>query len=470
MNRKSGVVLAVVLMVFFTITLIGTTLLSVVMTKARQVNALEKRTQAYLFARTGVEIARSLAEQKQIGDKILLVYGNLRQMEGTTAEFVLEDVSDLWETTTDTAIRMAFENSLSQYRTHDIVAAVWKKGKSVQVISAGNAADVTRIVSFRMIASGTLPVFDMAIFADGEIKLGSSSHYQIIGHVGTNSLQLKSIDVPKNAEIVGNVYFGPGTDLEGVPASDYNIVGDYGLGTLDEVRLYELPDFPDKPTLDKKGVLNTSTFTVISSDGHYSKITVDHELTIETGSEGNVRRIVIDELDLEEDIVIAGNGRLEIFVMKFACLSGSINKNGEIDAVTVYYDGDSENHIELSGNHKPEINGTFYIKDANLKLTGNSELNVNGLVIMHDEEGKHFAELKGTADGFVTGLFAPNSRVEMYGNSAFYGPIIAKEFDGSGGGNEGGVRYPTSLEIEHLLEIFPGEEGSSTGTEEEWGE
>ncbi len=81
MKRKKGIILGVTLMMFLTIAVLGTTIMAIVMSKARQTNDLEKRTQAYFFARSGVEIAiQYLIDKPSENDsknKIWSLHGNL---------------------------------------------------------------------------------------------------------------------------------------------------------------------------------------------------------------------------------------------------------------------------------------------------------------------------------------------------------------------------------------------------------
>ena len=77
MKRKKGIILGVTLMMFLTIAVLGTTIMAIVMSKARQTNDLEKRTQAYFFARSGAEIARQYSSKADLADKIHILYGNL---------------------------------------------------------------------------------------------------------------------------------------------------------------------------------------------------------------------------------------------------------------------------------------------------------------------------------------------------------------------------------------------------------
>lgn len=178
MNRKSGVILGIALIIFLVISIIGAALMTVVMGKARQTNDLEKRTQAYFFARSGVEIAREYVNEKRKNDeqffdeKVIVLHGNISSENNGELSFDFQDVTDVWPKDN---VRASFEASASSFRNNEIVTAVWRDNEYTNFLSSGNAGDMTRTLAF-MCSEGSagIPVFDMAIFADGKISIGSA--------------------------------------------------------------------------------------------------------------------------------------------------------------------------------------------------------------------------------------------------------------------------------------------------------
>ena len=489
LNSKKGVILGVALIMFLVISIIGISLMTLVMGRASQTNDLEKRTQAYFFARSGVEIAKGFAKQKSeiekqyFENKVYVLYGNLRDNDdGNSVNFNIEDVTSFWSD----SVRSSFEASASSFESYDIVTAVWKKKDSdyFNFLSSGNAGDMTRTLAFKYSeGSAGIPVFDMAIFANGRIETGASNNTEITGNVGTNSTDTSSISRQgnngngqgnggKKTAIFGDVFFGPGTDVDELDPKDYFLEEGREVRTLESTRDYKsiIPEFPDFPELSDRGSFNvTSNESMINDDGYYENISVDpgKTLTIDTGAEGTVRRVVIDELTLGRDssIELSGSGNLNLYVVNNVDLpNGSnkmafINNNGDpesIDRIVFHYKGDTLGNLDFKG--------TLFIHNENgVSLGGNSTLNVSGLIIY---DGTGNLSMKGTPDAHSIALFAPKAKVIMSGNASFYGAIVCNEYDGSGGPN---VIYKDIEEefTEASLEIIDadGEEAF-----EQWGE
>lgn len=453
MNSKKGVILGLALIMFLVISIIGISLMTLVMGRARQTNDLEKRTQAYFFARSGVEIARGFAMQKSeidnqyFGDKVFVIYGNLRDNDDdNSANFNIEDVTSFWSE----SVRSSFEASAASFESYDVVTAVWKESEYFNFLSSGNAGDMTRTLAFMCCeGSAGTPLFDMAIFADGNIETGASANSEIIGDVGTNATDTSAISRQGNGgngkgknnkiSVYGDVYFGPGTDLDGVEASDYCLAEGNVVGTLDSTRDYKsiIPEFPDFPELTERDSLSVdSDGSIINDDGYYEEINVGSgkTLTIETGEAGNVRKILVNQLKLEDNssIELSGSGNLNLYVVNNVDLpNGSkkmafINNNGNpesIDRVVFYYTGNTLGNLDFKG--------TLFIHNENgVSLGGNSALNVSGLIIY---DGTGDVSMKGTPETHSVALFAPNSKVIMTGNADFHGAIVCNEYDGSGG-------------------------------------
>ncbi len=484
MNRKSGVILGIALIIFLVISIIGAALMTVVMSRARQTNDLEKRTQAYFFARSGVEIAReyvneiSKSDEQFFDEKVIVLHGDLSSEDNGELSFHFQDVTNVWSKDN---VRASFEASASSFRNHEVVTAIWRNSESTNFLSSGNVGDMTRTLAF-MCSEGSagIPVFDMAIFADGKIETGASANSKVIGDIGTNSTDTSAISRQGNGgngnrknnkvAVYGDVYFGPGANLDGVDPGDYYMDGGK-IGTLDSTRDYKgmLPEFPDFPVLPERGSLSVdSNESIINDDGYYSSISMEGKnknnearLTIETGSSSDVRKIVIGQLEMNSyaSIELSGNGKLNLYVENISG-GGSINIEGdqsEIDRVVVYYKGTSLGDLDLRG--------TIHIKneiDDEFRLGGNSNLRVSGLLIYEGSKIK----LYGTPSAKAIALFAPYAEITTHGNPDFYGAIVCERFLANGGGT---VNYK-KVEDEFSdtsLEII---DGDGEEAFEQWGE
>jgi len=481
MNRKSGIILGIALIVFLVISILGAALMTIVMGQAKQANDLEKRTQAYFLARSGVEIAREYVDKidkDALENKILVLYGNLRDDDDYSYDFNIRDVTNIWSND----VRASFEASSSSFRNYEVVTAIWKDDDFTNFISSGNAGDMSRTVAFKCIeASEGIPVFDMAIFANEKISIGSATANKgnITGNVGTNSTDISAISAnnsKKDLNIDGKVFFGLGTNLEKIDPKHYSTIP--YVGTLESTRDYAslLPGFPDFEKVKEdeglgisKSDPKDSEIWTITQDGYYEKITVSSNktLTIYTGSAGTVRKIVVDVLEFgsNSSIELSGEGKLNLYVGSFSSKGDSsvgINKKGnekEIDRVVVYYGGNSLKNVDL------DLTGTIFIEGAgDITLgQGNKELNISGLIIYRGDKN---ITISGTPKISTIALFAPNADVEFKGTSDFYGAIVCKKFIGSGAGT---VEYKNVYAefSETSLEIIDGDGDEAI---ELWGE
>ncbi|MGC9321611.1 MAG: hypothetical protein ACP5FY_05145 [Kosmotogaceae bacterium] len=454
MNRKSGVILGIALIIFLVISIIGAALMTVVMSRARQTNDLEKRTQAYFFARSGVEIAReyvneiSKSDEQFFDEKVIVLHGDLSSEDNGELSFHFQDVTNVWSKDN---VRASFEASASSFRNHEVVTAIWRNSESTNFLSSGNVGDMTRTLAF-MCSEGSagIPVFDMAIFAGGRIETGASANSKVIGDIGTNSTDTSAISRQgnngngqgnggKKTVIDGDVFFGSGTDVDELDPNDYFLEEGHLVRTLENTRDYKsiLPEFPDFPVLTKRDSLSVnSNESVINDDGYYENISVNpgKTLTIDTGAEGTVRSVVVDQLSLglNSSIELSGSGKLNLHVKNNLNLPNGngklafINNNGNpesIDRIVFYYTGDTLGNLDFKGT-------LFKHNENGVSLGGNSTLNVSGLIIY---DGAGNVSMKGTPEAHSIALFAPNSKVIMTGNADFHGAIVCDEYDGSGG-------------------------------------
>jgi len=484
LNSKKGVILGVALIMFLVISIIGISLMTLVMGRARQTNDLEKRTQAYFFARSGVEIAREYVNEinksdKQFFDeKVIVLHGDLSSEDNGKLSFHFQDVTNVWSKDN---VRVSFEASASSFESYDIVTAVWKDSDYFNFLSSGNAGDMTRTLAFKYSeGSAGIPVFDMAIFANGRIETGASNNTEITGNVGTNSTDTSSISRQGNngngqgnggmkTVIDGDVFFGPGTDVDELDPKDYFLEEGCEVRTLESTRDYKsmIPTFPDFPKFEVVKSLNiTESSESINEDGYYSSVSIkgknkkEARLTIETGSSSDVRKIVIEQLEMNSyaSIELSGNGKVNLYVGNISG-GGSINIEGdesEIDRVVVYYKGTSLGDLDLRG--------TIHIKneiDDEFRLGGSNNLRVSGLLIY---EGSSIV-LHGTPSAKAIALFAPYAEITTHGNPDFFGAIVCERFLANGGGT---VKYK-KVEDEFSdtsLEIISGDGVESF----EWGE
>jgi hypothetical protein len=413
MKRKKGIILGVTLMMFLTIAVLGTTIMAIVMSKARQTNDLEKRTQAYFFARSGVEIAiQYLIDKPSENDsqnKIWILHGNL-PAPGGNSDFSIS------EKTREGEWYSNVRNALEEFRNdegngEEVVTAVWQEAEKLNILSLGTASDVTRVVSY--MGRYTIPetVFPFALYATGSITAKGAS--TIIGKIGTPDIN----------------------NVSGI--DDENII------VVEEGMNYEYPEFKESPFDETSPV--TINPAVISSDGYYKGIT--GSITIKTDpTDPDSMRVGIDNLSNVSSIVIEGTGKVELYVDDLLSPKGVINWDGDPGKLSIYY-----HHTVTKENEKDvgtidlsafKMSGTLFIygeHDLDLKKTpvitfgtsNDSGFKLNGLMVV---EGTYTIEANGGlhGDNVATLIYAPDSDVTLVGNPQFYGGIVAKTFYSGG--------------------------------------
>ncbi|MBP7200179.1 MAG: pilus assembly PilX N-terminal domain-containing protein [Mesotoga sp.] len=449
MNRKSGIILGIALIMFLVISILGAALMTIVMGQAKQANDLEKRTQAFFLARSGVEIAREYVnkiDKDDLENKILVLYGNLRDDDDHSYDFNIQDVTSIWSNN----IRASFEASSSSFRNYEVVTAIWKDDSFTNYISSGNAGDMSRTVAFKCIeASEGIPVFDMAVFADKYVELTGSS--KILGDVGINATiftdNQQGIKLAWSTEISEDALVGVGaTPTTSVVLASRSVKDNIKgvLATLDSQRTYIKATFPDKfPVLDPKGSLSTdwANECLISEDGYYETIRLhgNRIIEIDTGAIGNIRRIVVDNTSFEQGkIILLGEGILEMYVRNFSSenfLQGDTQFNckevknkgkteyvGDSERLRIFYEGSKE--LKISGNAR--IKGILHSNKSNIFVGGSNAF--YGLIV----SGGQRVEISGDCTADVIAIYAPEAELFLAGSSSIYGAVVCRKFHGMG--------------------------------------
>ena len=408
MKRKKGIILGVTLMMFLTIAVLGTTIMAIVMSKARQTNDLEKRTQAYFFARSGVEIAiQYLIDKPSENDsqnKIWILHGNL-PAPGGNSDFSIS------EKTREGEWYSNVRNALEEFRNDEgkgkeVVTAVWQEVEKLNILSLGTASDVTRVVSY--MGRYTIPetVFPFALYATGSIDLGNNT--TVYGNIGISDL--------------GTIKTGKAT-IDGI-VTRANISYDY-------------PGFNEIPFSGAAPV--TINSSVISSDGYYKGITGSITIKTDPTDPDSIMRVRVDNLSTVSSIVIEGTGKVELYVDDLLSPKGIINWGGDPGKLSIYYHHTVTTKIDLS---TFQMSGTLFIKsnqdpvspdsrEITFGTSDKSSFKLNGLMVV-DGVYKIYARGGDHGNNVATIIYAPDSTVDFGGNAEFYGGFVVKSFESKG--------------------------------------
>lgn len=277
------------------------------------------------------------------------------------------------------------------------------------------------------------PEFSKAVFSGEGIELGGSA--RILGHAGTNSTASGSVKLNSWAwpnSIEHNLLIGPGGDPGQVISSpNPNSIGGETL-TYATLQEYPMPEFPQSPAINEFAasinLTGNSSMTLDPADyaGKFIpeiSINSNTNLTINVGESKQIMHV--GDLDVQQGhIHIVGNGSLEIYVDNDFSLDGSssINSNGAIDQLFLYYKGTES--INLAGN--THLKGGIYAETASISLGGSNS--IEGHIIT----GGTNVTITGAASAHSRVIFAPSAFVDMSGSGEVTGAVIAREFKAHG--------------------------------------
>ncbi|MDD3839730.1 MAG: hypothetical protein PHP06_04065 [Clostridia bacterium] len=322
----------------------------------------------------------------------------------------------------------------------------------------GEVSDKIELVMKPSRVEDVITGFDMAAFSMSGISIGGSS--TIIGPVCSNSSKDSSIELSGSARIDGDLYVVPGADADKVVdlSGSASIHGD--IKVLNSPRRYLAPKFPDFPEhlplpADVSPVVGGNLIVgnwpheeyTISGDCSYSGITVsgNGSLIIELGE--SIRRIKVGKLEINQgNIILKGQGRLELYVEDSFKIGGSsaINGDGTSDQLLLYYAGDQPMNIKGS----TKVVGNVYIKEAALNLGGSG--NIVGNIVTGGKD----VNIGGGSSVYASALYAPYADVVIRNSGIFKGAVVAGDVRVQGGSS---IIYDDSVSEGMLIPVEDGQ-------------
>ncbi len=195
----------------------------------------------------------------------------------------------------------------------------------------------------------------------------------------------------------------------------------------DEIIFKAIPA-PGK-TYDENNIKTSeSTEYKIKGGEEYDQIEIANEVPLVIDMEEGDKTITVNKLNIKGDmelINVAEDSHLSINVTDEFNLNGSgrLNPFGEINNVTVFYQG--TNDINIAGG--TELIGNLFIDKADLTFTAGSS--IKGHVISNGNN----ITISGGSDVNTRVIYAPNSKVTLKGGGNVKGSVIANSFKASGG-------------------------------------
>jgi hypothetical protein len=412
-NNK-GAALPLVLIFSLVFLISGATFLEYHVSGAKLVSNNLQSMQAYYIARAGAIATATYMVQNPAAA------GDLIGKETTSATALGQGIID--------KVKVYYKDPSQQNQPNGII-----------VESTGTVGSFSKKVILTLTKSetGFRLYYDMALFSLTTIKLIEGA--MIKGNVGTNLATSECVSFDGGSKINGKLTFGPGGDPQKcitIPRDsdiDDHILG--GYAELSSTRSYPLPDFPEYPTdlpMADGTQINNGKLTVdyrnytIDSNGYYPLISIIEGgvLTIYVGSD--IRKIRVGNLDIQQGFInLEGTGKLILYVDDNFALKGSstINHNGSIGALTMYYNG--SNTVNPTGGTK--MKGSIYVRNAPIVISE------GGGVLGNIITGGNSVEISGGATAEVKAIYAPNAYVKLIDGGFLYGACIANSFYANGG-------------------------------------
>ncbi|MFW6120307.1 MAG: hypothetical protein ACOC80_05335 [Petrotogales bacterium] len=450
-NRKDGYVLLFTLIVVLILSVLSISAISLVLNETMQLNKTEARLEAHYKALSGIELARSILQSDSVQELRGIFKGNISANETSSFEVVNQlSPGEHWDDATQT-IKNNVKNTVES-ASCDIAFALLSntENSEVKIISYGNRNSILKSIVLYLTLPGSpfeLPIFDMAVYTDSYLEMIGGAKIQ--GKAGTNSNEPGAIYLPGGGvEITDTIYVGVDGDTNVNPSPDPDTpwwpiehpeavikrgsiwqntwLNNHQVESLEEVRQYELPDFPDPPDLinlpdfptfpdniPNSGNLNVNgNNTVTVTEGaNYNNINVSGSGKLIIDLQGNNLSIRADSLDIggAGSIEVNGPGVLNMYVDDDVSISGNGVSSLNNSEYNLYVNGDFSSSgncdVELSNLYTQgftQLGNSGLIEIENLYINSNESFSTsgNGTVRVLSE-----ALIKATSASFSSGLF-----------------------------------------------------------------
>lgn len=416
LRKENGVAMVLVLVTMLVLGLLGTTLVSVSTSESTNVSRQQEKMQAYYLAWSGANTVASYITTNP---------DSLPNMNQYVDQLVAAGQSD----------------PVGLGDGGEFRVLVNRSGQEIIIQSTAQVGQATETTTLTLneISYWIAPNFNTAVFSNNGLKMSNSSI--IIGNVGTNSSASSSIDMSNSASITnpGNVQVGPSADLNVAIKSTGSSSVSGTLSNLSQIKVYELPPFPDFPEdLTHKGSisLNSSQTATIGGSGQYDNINLSNnsQLTINLVGETIIR---VNNLELSNNtkIHLQGTGTLILYVDEEFSLSNSstINDDGEASSLFLYYKGSES----ISPSNTTVFIGSIYVESAEISLS--NAASISGNIIT----GGTKVTISNGITANVQAVYAPNANVTLSNSAEIKGALIANNVTMS---NTARVTYNSSIE------------------------
>ena len=241
----------------------------------------------------------------------------------------------------------------------------------------------------------------------------------------------------------GIVYLNNGASFKNIPGNTgsplYDIYrkavyGDFVISH--EIKYLNVPE-----NLENKGSLkldwrNSSTAPyIIDTDSHFDTLDLDNWYLQVNVPTDEIRFIEADTLKSAPGgtLSISGGGKVVIIVKKLNVTGAKLNLNGNSDDLLIYFKEDEDainfKNFAVKGHiYSPPGRKLIYDGNANAGTYKGVNINIFGNLYVNGE-----VEIKSSVT-MVGNIYAPNTKVELFGNSCIFGLVYAKNIKMYGSG------------------------------------
>lgn len=415
-RKRKGSIMALSIILFAILSGLGTVGLGMSINENKRAIRHQAKTQAYYIARSGAEVVEAA----------ILNLESEEEKEGL--------LKNLPKTINVKGLEFGFDGlghiSLEGNRDKLIIVS---EGKVENVIET-----VEKIINVEInkYEEDIISNIDTTIFSNNNMIFKNNTQNNVNGAIGTNSIISGSLKFDSGFNDKITIKIPVGADSSSIidkPSYDRSIPKVEYI----EKRIYSSPILPAYPeNLPERGIIETSYHNdnpIISRNGYYDRLTIksNRSVTIDT-RKGDVD-LRIREFDVQRgDIMVTGEGKVNIFIEEFKNFNGNINGEGNSKKFRLYYNGSEP--IIIAGSDK--INGSLYIEQADLLLTGSGTINGN---VVHGGKSLTISGGSYSQNGLI---YAPNAQVNIIQGGTIKGAIICNILEMSGGAN---IEYNTQF-------------------------
>ena len=409
MKNRKGSVLVLVFMVFVVLSILAITSISLMLTNNNQALAHRNKIQAYYIARGGAEaVEAAILSIKNEKEKENLLKSLPKAVEINGMNFENGNL--------ESVILKKEEDTL-------MIESKGKVGQSFEIVNK-----VMEIEKNTSAESGSVEdSFDLALFSNTNMIFEANAQNNIIGNIGTNSLENNAIKFISgyNKNITIKIPLGADpskiiekpVDNKDIPDIEYIEKRNYSP--------YEFPEYPSN--LINRGSIKTNwnnSNPIIGLSAYYEELVVESNRSVTVDATTNDIILRVKDFNVSQGgINISGNKNVKIFIENFISLKGEVNKNKINKNVEIYYNGDKD----ISIMNETKINGSIYLKNAGFNLGGGGL--INGNII---SGGRNILINGGSHNHGL--IYSPNADVVISGGGGAEGAIICNSFKISGGG------------------------------------